>query len=110
MLCPLCRAPNSIGIFELATFGNLFAESHHQKGLLIGLQPVAMLQVQYGQRDVSANKLRKYLRTFTAPKTLEGPLKVLPSFPVEMRDVLLHSVSPSGKTRHSAFFCKPLIL
>lgn len=54
------------------------------------------MQVQYGQRVVSSNKLRKYLRTFQVPKAINGQIDILMSFPVELRDVMLHSVSPSG--------------
>eukprot|EP00208_Stichococcus_sp_RCC1054_P004576 CAMPEP_0206148488 /NCGR_PEP_ID=MMETSP1473-20131121/36760_1 /ASSEMBLY_ACC=CAM_ASM_001109 /TAXON_ID=1461547 /ORGANISM="Stichococcus sp, Strain RCC1054" /LENGTH=792 /DNA_ID=CAMNT_0053545837 /DNA_START=314 /DNA_END=2692 /DNA_ORIENTATION=- len=53
------------------------------------------LTVQSVQRNVSANAQRKFLTTFSLPREYGGqPLQ--PTFPVELKDVLLLSVSPSG--------------
>ena len=47
------------------------------------------------QRNVAANAQRKFLTTFSLPRDYAGqPLQ--PTFPVELKDVLLLSVSPSG--------------
>lgn len=55
----------------------------------------APAQVQSVQRNVAANAQRKFLTTFSLPRDYAGqPLQ--PTFPVELRDVLLLSVSPSG--------------
>ena len=60
-----------------------------------------VMQAQYAQRDIPANKLRKYLRTFSVPEDPKGPVESNPSFPLEMKDVLVHSVSPSGTSSPS---------
>ena len=52
------------------------------------------LQVQYSQRNLAANKMRKYLETYTlnAAKSLE----TTSSWPIELRDTTVFSPSPSG--------------
>lgn len=53
------------------------------------------LQVQYSQRNLSANSQRKYLQNTYIPKGYTGD-ELMPSFPLELKDVQLLSVSPSG--------------
>lgn len=55
------------------------------------------MQVQFAQRDLAGNKLRKYFRSFHLPQSFPASqLKVDASFPIELQNVALHSVSPSG--------------
>lgn len=75
-----------------------------------GKKVLAALQMQFTQRDLGGNKLRKYLRTFHVPSELpQSTLDVSPSFPVELRDVALHSISPSG-VASPAKKCQDVIL
>ena len=54
----------------------------------------ARLSVQYSQLNLAGNSQRKFLSFFTLRDgAMEGQT---PSFPVELRDVQLLSVSPSG--------------
>lgn len=54
------------------------------------------LQVQTTQRNVAANGQRKSVATYAVPGAWDGSQPLQPSFPVELKDVLLLSVSPSG--------------
>ena len=54
------------------------------------------MQVQSTQRNVAANAQRKFLSTFSLPDGFSTADTLQPSFPVELKDVLLLSVSPSG--------------
>ncbi len=78
----------------------------------------ALTQVQYSQRNLPGNSQRKYAQTMHIPKDFSGDHKVTPSFPLELKDVQMLSLSPSGqhclpnRTSHlsvnsSAAFCIP---
>lgn len=54
------------------------------------------LQVQYSQRNLPANTQRKYLQSTYIPKGYSGEYALTPSFPLELKDIQLLSVSPSG--------------
>ena len=54
------------------------------------------LQVQYSQRNLPSNSQRKYVQTVHIPKDFAGDYELTPSFPMELRDVQMLSVSPSG--------------
>ena len=54
------------------------------------------MQVQSTQRNIAANAQRKFLCTFGLPDSFSAADTLQPSFPVELKDVLLLSVSPSG--------------
>lgn len=54
------------------------------------------LQVQYSQRNLPANSQRKYLQSVHVPKGFSGGHELSPSLPMELRDVHLLSLSPSG--------------
>ena len=79
-----------------------------------------LTQVQYSQRNLPSNSQRKYAQTMHVPKDFSGDHEVTPSFPLELKDVQMLSVSPSGQhcllnhTSHlklpvhsSAAFCMP---
>ena len=77
-----------------------------------------LTQVQYSQRNLPGNSQRKYAQTMHVPKGFSGDHEVTPSFPLELKDVQMLSVSPSGQhcllshTSHlsvhsSAAFCIP---
>lgn len=55
-----------------------------------------LLQVQTVQRNIPANSQRKSVTTYGVPGSWDGIQTLRPSFPVELKDVLLLSVSPSG--------------
>ena len=61
------------------------------------------MQVQSTQRNIAANAQRKILSTFSLPDSFSAADTVQPSFPVELKDVLLLSVSPSGSQQ--PFIC-----
>lgn len=52
--------------------------------------------MQSTQRNVAANSQRKSVATYSVGGTWDGSQPLRPSFPVELKDVLLLSVSPSG--------------
>lgn len=54
------------------------------------------LQVQYSQRNLPNNSQRKYVQTVHIPKCFAGEYELTPSFPMELKDVQMLSVSPSG--------------
>ena len=54
------------------------------------------LQVQTVQRNIPANSQRKSVTTYGVPGSWDRTQSLRPSFPVELKDVLLLSVSPSG--------------
>ena len=58
---------------------------------------MACVQVQYAQRNVTANAQRKYISSFRLTTDLKAEDDVTPTFPVELKDVTLMSWSPSGK-------------
>ena len=49
------------------------------------------------QRNLPANSQRKSVTTYSVPASWDGVQQLQPSFPVELKDVLLLSVSPSGE-------------
>ena len=53
-------------------------------------------QVQSTQRNLPANSQRKSVATYMVPAGWAGQQPLQPSFPVELRDVQMMSVSPSG--------------
>lgn len=53
-------------------------------------------QVLSTQRNVAANGQRKSVATFAVAGSWDGSQQLRPSFPVELKDVLLLSVSPTG--------------
>ncbi|KAL3142158.1 hypothetical protein ABBQ38_002516 [Trebouxia sp. C0009 RCD-2024] len=55
------------------------------------------LTVQFSQRNLPSNSQRKYLQTAYIPKGFAGDYELTPSFPNELKDVQMLSVSPSGK-------------
>ena len=55
-----------------------------------------VLQVQYSQRNLPGNSQRKFLQSTYIPKGYSGDYELDPSFPLELKDVQLLSVSPSG--------------
>ena len=52
------------------------------------------MQVQYNQRNLAANKMRKYLETYALGAG--GAAEATPSLPVELRDTTVFAPSPSG--------------
>ena len=52
------------------------------------------MQVQYNQRNLAANKMRKYLETYALGA--EDGAETQQGLPVELRDVTTFSPSPSG--------------
>lgn len=54
------------------------------------------VQVQYSQRNLPNNSQRKYVQTVHIPKGFAGEYELTPSFPMELKDVQMLSVSPSG--------------
>lgn len=52
------------------------------------------MQVQYNQRNLAANKMRKYLETYALGA--RGATEATQSLPIELRDTLLFAPSPSG--------------
>ena len=54
------------------------------------------LQVQYSQRNLPSNSQRKYVQTVHIPKDFTGEYELTPSFSMELKDVQMLSVSPSG--------------
>ncbi|KAL0045655.1 hypothetical protein WJX82_000743 [Trebouxia sp. C0006] len=55
------------------------------------------LTVQYSQRNLPGNSQRKYAQTTHVPKGFSGDHELTPSFPIELKDVQMLSLSPSGK-------------
>ncbi|KAK9825997.1 hypothetical protein WJX74_003912, partial [Apatococcus lobatus] len=49
--------------------------------------------VQHNQRNLAANKMRKYLETYALGA--EGPAQATPGLPVELRDTAVFAPSPS---------------
>lgn len=68
---------------------------HQQTGL--------WLQVQYSQRNLPNNSQRKYIQTLHIPKGFAGEYELTPSFPMELKDVQMLAVSPSGVCSSFAF-------
>ena len=74
-----------------------------------------LTQVQYSQRNLPGNSQRKYAQTTHVPKGFSGDHELTPSFPIELKDVQMLSLSPSGQhclpnhtsscTHRSAAFC-----
>ena len=54
------------------------------------------MQALYSQRNIAANAQRKYVVSYTVVGS-GGRLSVVPGTPVELKDVLLYSPSPSGE-------------
>lgn len=63
----------------------------------------ADLQVQYSQRNLAVNTQRKY----TVPYQLGAAdnVETISGFPMELKDVLLFSPSPSGTTLNTLAMC-----
>jgi len=63
----------------------------------------AIVQVQYSQRKMAANAQRKY----TVPYQLGAldSVRTRSGFPMELKDVLLFSPSPSGTTLNPLAMC-----
>ena len=62
-----------------------------------GLLRANAVQAQYAQRDLAGNKARKFFKSFHLPSVLASEtIKVEATFPCELQNVLLHSISPSG--------------
>jgi len=55
-----------------------------------------LVQVQSTQRNIATNAQRRFVSSFGLADGYEGGAPLLPSFPVELKDVSLLSVSPSG--------------
>lgn len=55
------------------------------------------VQVQHAQRNLAANAQRKFVTSVYLPEGFKSGDDVQPSFPVEVKDVVLISWSPSGK-------------
>ena len=53
------------------------------------------LQVQYSQRNIPANKSRKYVRSVAIPEAYAGG-DLLQTLPTELADHAMQSWSPSG--------------
>lgn len=53
-------------------------------------------QVQSVQRNIAANAQRRFLSAFSLSDEYAAVAPLQPSFPVELKDVSLLSVSPSG--------------
>jgi len=58
---------------------------------------IVWTQVQYSQRNLPGNSQRKYAQTMHVPKGFSGDHEVTPSFPLELKDVQMLSLSPSGQ-------------
>ena len=56
------------------------------------------VQVQYSQRNLPANSQRKYIQSTHIPQGYSGEHELSPSFPIELREVQLLTLSPSGVT------------
>ena len=56
----------------------------------------SFVQIQYSQRNIPANKSRKYVRSVAIPEAYDGG-GLLQTLPTELADHAVQSWSPSGK-------------